>query len=192
MVIRFQQESRPLGISWQPFVLLTRIDFPKQHVCRTEEVLDQREPEPEPPHQEIGPEEPQLPPDCDAFMKPLSDEECELEPDADQNLPAAQDGLNSDPHRINEHLDQNLQRTKDKQKRLPTKSNKPQRKARRKGNVICCHKCGKRYVYIKSLVTHMSTHFMKLDSCKTCGKNFSSAKALRIHMAEHSLHRASM
>ncbi|XP_014848583.1 PREDICTED: zinc finger and SCAN domain-containing protein 2-like [Poecilia mexicana] len=244
VVIGFQEETRLLGICWLPYVLLTRTDVPKQHVCRTEEVLNQeepepvedelsdaehfpseedqenqegplmnedleglepnqREPEPEPPHQESGPEEPQLqeveicsgqqlPPDCDAFMKPLSDEECELEPDMDQNLPGSdQDSFNSgfksDPHQIKEDLEQKLQGTKT-QKRLPAKSaHKSQKKVRKKENVIFCTTCGKRYYYVKSLVTHMRTHVVKLHSCETCGNEFSSAEALSSHMTEHSL-----
>ncbi|XP_008401082.1 zinc finger and SCAN domain-containing protein 2-like [Poecilia reticulata] len=237
-IVRYEEDIKLLESCWKPQIKLTRIDDPKQQVCRTEEVLNQeepepeddklsdaehvlseedkenqegplmsegleglepnhREPEPEPPHQESGPEEPrlqaveicsgqQLPPDCDAFMKPLSDEECELEPDMDQNLPGSdQDRFKSDPHQIKEDLEQQLQGTK-KQKRLPAKSNKSQRKVRKKENVVFCATCGKRYYYVKSLVTHMRTH-VKLYSCETCGNKFSSAEALSRHMGEHSL-----
>uniref|UniRef100_A0A087YM23 C2H2-type domain-containing protein n=1 Tax=Poecilia formosa TaxID=48698 RepID=A0A087YM23_POEFO len=50
-----------------------------------------------------------------------------------------------------------------------------------------CTTCGKRYYYVKSLVTHMRTHVVKLHSCETCGNEFSSAEALSSHMTEHSL-----
>ncbi|KAM4728559.1 uncharacterized protein FYW61_011500 [Anableps anableps] len=252
-VVRYQEETRPLGICWNPHIQLTRTGLPKQHVCREEEVLsgqqlwNQEEPEPqlaedelsdaeylqfeedrenqegpvmnegqedlrlnqkepEPPPQETGHKEIQLQtvkicssqpllPDCDTFMKPLSDEECELEPEPEllryQNPPEAQNSLDciADPRQIREepgHLQQQ-QEELSYSHRKRQKKQKCHKKIQKRERVNFCGTCGKRYYYLKSLLTHMRTHAPKLHLCETCGNKFSSEEACNSHMLEHSL-----